>query len=160
MTIGEVGAIGELVGGLGVLATLIYLAAQVNQSNRLASAQVHQETSRISSEFGMNMSRDEIEMASRAVTEWQNLPLTERRLIGVRLAAVVNYYETLFYAHERGDVEEDLWASRVERMRRTFALFGPGWPDYRDTFGGRFVDFVDREVLPQLDHAYWEAEEG
>ena len=68
----------------------------------------------------------------------------------------MNYYETLFYAHERGDVEEDLWASRVERMRRTFALFGPGWPDYRDTFGGRFVAFIDREVLHQTNNTYWE----
>ncbi len=156
MTIGEAGAIGELVGGLGVLATLIYLAAQVNQSNRLASAQVHQETSRISSEFGMSMSREEIEMASRAASDWESLAAPDRRLFGLRLSAVVNYYETLYYAHERGDVEEDLWASRIERMRRTFALFGPAWPDYRDTFGGRFVEFVDREVLPELDTAYWE----
>ena len=77
MTIGEVGAIGELVGGLGVLATLIYLAAQVNVSNRLASAQVHQETSRISSEFGMNMSRQEIEMAGRAVSDWETLCVSQ-----------------------------------------------------------------------------------
>ncbi len=160
MTIGEVGAIGELVGGLGVLATLIYLAAQVNVSNRLASAQVHQETSRISSELGMNMSSQEIEMAGRAVGDWETLDPTERRLIGLRLAAVVNYYETLFYAHERGDVEEDLWDSRVERMRRTFALFAPGWADYRDTFGARFVEFIDSEVLHQTSTVYWESTEN
>ena len=156
MTIGEVGAIGELVGGLGVLATLIYLAAQVNQSNRLASAQVHQETSRISSEFGMQMTREEMELAAKVTTGWEELSMMDRQLIGVRLSAVVNYYETLYYAHERGDVEDDLWASRIERMRRTFVLFAPMWPEYRGTFGGRFGAFVDREVLPQLDQAYWE----
>ncbi len=159
MTLVEVGAIGELVGGLGVLATLIYLAAQVNQSNRLASAQVHQETSRISSEFGMQTNREEVELAARIPTSWDELSATDRRLIGFRLAAVVNYYETLFYAHERGDVEEDLWMSRVERMRRTFAIFAPMWPHYKTTFGGRFGEFVDAEVLPSLDGFFWEDSE-
>ena len=156
MTIAEVGAIGELVGGLGVLATLIYLAAQVNQSNRLASAQVHQETSRISSEFGMQMSREEIELAAKATSSFEEMSQLERQLLGVRLSAVVNYYETLFYAHERGDVEEDLWASRVARMRRTFTLFAPLWPYYRPIFGGRFGAFVDAEVLPHLDEGFWQ----
>ena len=155
MSISEFGAIGELVGGFGVLATLIYLAAQVNQSNRLASAEVHQETSRISSEFGMYTSREEMELAAAAATNWSEMAPMDRRLVGVRLSAIVNYYETLFYAHERGDVEEDLWASRVERMRRTFALFAPMWPEYRGTFGGRFCAFIDAEVLPRLDADFW-----
>ncbi len=156
MTIAEVGAIGELVGGLGVLATLIYLAAQVNQSNRLASAQVHQETSRISSEFGMQMSREEIELAVKAAASFEEMSQLDRQLLGIRLSSVVNYYETLFYAHERGDVEDDLWSSRVVRMRRTFALLAPLWPHYRPTFGGRFIAFVDAEILPHLDEGFWE----
>ena len=43
MDIMELGAIGELVGGVAVIATLVYLAMQVRQSNRQESAQALKE---------------------------------------------------------------------------------------------------------------------
>ena len=42
MDILELGAIGELVGGVAVLATLLYLALQVRHSNRLAQLDLGQ----------------------------------------------------------------------------------------------------------------------
>ena len=39
MTIAELGAIGELVSGVAVLATLVYLAIQVRQGNHVERAE-------------------------------------------------------------------------------------------------------------------------
>ena len=41
MDIMELGAIGELVGGVAVIATLIYLAVQIRQGNQLERAETH-----------------------------------------------------------------------------------------------------------------------
>lgn len=42
MTIAELGSIGELVGGIAVLITLIYLAIQVRHSNKISLSQAYQ----------------------------------------------------------------------------------------------------------------------
>ena len=40
MTITELGALGELLGSIGVIATLVYLAIQVRQNTRTARVQI------------------------------------------------------------------------------------------------------------------------
>ncbi len=62
MDLTQLANLGEFIGGVAVLVTLIYLAAQVKQGNRLVRAQVHQETPRISSELAAQMSRDDVEL--------------------------------------------------------------------------------------------------
>ncbi len=42
MTIQELGAIGELIGGIAVVVTLIYLAVQVRQNTRMNAALIRQ----------------------------------------------------------------------------------------------------------------------
>ena len=66
MDIMELGAIGELVGGVAVIASLVYVGLQVRQSNALVSAQVHQEASRRSSELSFFLSEpDRVALALR-----------------------------------------------------------------------------------------------
>ena len=43
MTIQELGSIGELIGAIAVLATLIYLSVQVKMSSKTQRAQTHQQ---------------------------------------------------------------------------------------------------------------------
>jgi hypothetical protein len=52
MTITELGAIGEFVGSFAVLATLIYLATQIKQSQKFAMAQAFQGRTDLSVQLG------------------------------------------------------------------------------------------------------------
>ena len=150
MDIMELGAIGELVGGVAVVASLLYVGVQMKQTNQLTRAQVRRETSRDSTEIAAGITRDDMELMLRGSADLDSLSVVDRSLYILRFTAGVNYYETLFYAKERGEVDDDLWESRLHRMRGTFALFLPLWSMQKETFGRRFVEFIDAEVIPRL----------
>jgi hypothetical protein len=46
MTFQDLGGIGELIGGIGVIATLLYLAAQIRANTRSVRVSNHQEVQR------------------------------------------------------------------------------------------------------------------
>ena len=74
------------------------------------------------------------------------------RLIRTRFVATVNYYEMLFYASERGDVDADLCESRRVRIANFIAPAKDiAWEPTKLAFGKRFREFVDRELLPGYD---------
>ena len=151
MDIFELGAIGELVGGVAVIGSLIFVGLQVRHGNRLMRAQIHQETARASTNIAMNTDREMMELILRGATDFESLSEVDRSLLTVRSNAALNYFETLFYARARGEVDDDLWASRVRRMRGTFSIFLPTWSRQKVAFGDRFVAFVETEVFPHLD---------
>ncbi len=121
MDIMELGAIGELVGGVAVIGSLIFVGIQVKQSNRLAQAQARQDAARFASDLTVQITREDMELVLRGASEPASLSDVDRGLLVLRFNALANYYETLFYARERGAVEDDLWNSRVQRVQNVFA---------------------------------------
>ncbi len=149
MDIMELGAIGELVGGVTVIGTLIYLASQVRQGNRLARSQVQHDSARMSSDLLATSNREGLDILERLANDPSEVGESDLRLARAGFVAVLNYYETFFYAHQRGDVEPDIWESRKFRMA---AFIGPVrdllWEPAKPGFGKRFREFIDHEILP------------
>ena len=143
MNIMELGAIGELVGGAAVLATLLYLALQVRQGTRVARSQIHQESSRMSSELLIHTDRVVLDLVAKASHEPERLSESDWRVLRVQLVSVTNYYETLYYAWERGEVDADLWESRRFRVVSFIEPQKALWQQVKMGFGKRFRDFVD-----------------
>ena len=149
MDLTQLANLGEFIGGVAVLLTLIYLAAQVRQGNRLARAQVRQETARVSSELAAQADSESMGLFIRARSDFDSLSEVEKGVAGMHFVATANYYETLFYARARGDVDNDLWESRVIRMKGVIAGSGEHiWHKWKYGFGSKFQDFVDNEILP------------
>jgi hypothetical protein len=151
MDLTQLANLGEFVGGIAVLVTLIYSAAQVRQGNRVARAQVHQESSRMSSELFVNADRDTLNLFARAHSEPEQISESDWRFMRAQFIAVVNYYETLFYAWDRGDVDTDIWASRRYRIS---SVIGPTkdhlWEPLKPAFGRRFREFADNDLLANV----------
>ena len=149
MDLAQLANLGEFIGGVTVLMTLVYLAVQVRQSNRFARAQVQQDSARMAMDLWIASDLEGTELFLRARRDFDSLSDAEKVLAGARFSARVNYYETLFYAWLRGDVDDDLWESRIVRMK---SIIGSGgerlWRDWKVSFGKKFQDFVDKEVLP------------
>ena len=156
MDIMELGAIGELVGGFAVLVTLVYLALQVRQTNRFARTQVHQEATRISNEVLLDVSRETLDLYDTAIRDPDRVSESDWRVLRNHWSAVINYFEALFYSWERGEVDEDLWESRVYRMVR---FIGPHqerfWAPMKGAWGVRFQGFVDALLADQGEDAFW-----
>ena len=106
MDLTQLANLGEFIGGVAVLVTLVYLALQVRQGANVARTQVHQESSRMSSELLMQSDRDVLDLFARASIDPDSISASDWRFLRVQFVATTNYYETLFYARERGEVDD------------------------------------------------------
>ena len=148
MDLTQLANLGEFIGGVAVLVTLAYLAIQVRQGNSLARIQVHQQVARISTDSSWQVDTEAAALFRKAAIDFEALSSDERVVARSRFVAIVNYYEMLFYARRLGHVDDDLWASRVHRLRTNVGVFGPGlWQITKGDFGAAFQDFVDEEIM-------------
>ena len=150
MNLMELGAVGELVGGFAVIGSLIYLGLQVRQSNTLAVSRSHEEATRASSELAYRFTDPAAaDLFVRANHDWETLTPAEVLRLRALVQAGMNYFETLFYANERGEVHAEVWQSRITRMRAYREIgFEHVWESLAPFYGVRFREFVAREVLP------------
>ena len=84
-----------------------------------------------------------MDLVAKASHEPESLSESDWRVLRVQLVSVANYYETLYYAWERGEVDADLWESRRFRVVSFIEPQKALWQQVKMGFGKRFRDFVD-----------------
>ncbi len=158
MDLTQLANLGEFIGGVAVLVTLVYLAVQLRQNTLLVAAQLRQEISRVSTDVAISTSLEELDVLVKASADPQSVSPAELRHACLLFMGVGNFYETLFYSRELGEVDPELWESRTNRLAN---FIGPAqhslWPMMKDSFGQSFQDFVDHDLLPSLasDRPSW-----
>ncbi|MCB1670518.1 MAG: hypothetical protein R3F41_11060 [Gammaproteobacteria bacterium] len=136
-----IGAIAEVVGGLGVIATLFYLSIQIRGSNRIASAQSRQSMS----EFASAISRFRAENADRyaRIATGGELSAGDREFQYWSHMQMLIYGETHFHQYQLGLMPESHWQG--------FASF---LVSYIESKG--FEDFWNREATSfSQDYTAW-----
>ena len=137
-----IGAIGEIVGGVGVIATLIYLAVQIRQNTRSVEAATYQSVAESLADASYRLigapssPRDRLLLFIGTIRRYENLHFQVRR--GKLLPSDVEGFVTSLVAylnvpHEDGFEPRKLWAG-------TRSIFHPA-----------FVAFVENEVLSRGD---------
>ena len=135
-----IGAVGEVVGAAGVIASLIYLAVQIRQNTRSVEAATYQSVA------------DSLADAAYRLVGAPSDPF-DRLLLFV---GTIRRYENLHFQVRRGN----LLASDVEGFMNSLATFlhvpnGDGflpselWAGTRSIFHPEFVAFVESEALPR-----------
>ncbi len=166
MDLVELGAIGELVGGVAVLITLIYLALQVRhtaESHRVAA------TSAVHDNFykAVQLFFGEAEAATiapRAMHGLEDLTDVERYRWSAQLYVMYCHFESVFYRGRRDIVEPDEYDRTMKLLRWYHTAPGVrAWwngnpydnrPDRTAAlFSQEFQDFVDG-----LDLGSWNPE--
>ncbi len=151
MDIMELGAIGELVGGVAVLVTLGYLAIQIRQntaSNRFLATQslveghaeanlmlsTHEDLATIL-QMGMLGGREALE------------PSAQLRL-NTWLMGLWSQVEFAYFQYQAAQLDERIW-NRMEYEIETF-LSLPGlsqwWDQDKERFSPDFIELVDRKL--------------
>ncbi len=150
MTIQDLGSIGELVGGLAVLLSLVYLALQINQNTRSVrsamSASVSESLSRVTE---MLSSQPELARAwYQGRVQYDSLNDEERYRMKMFANTYLRRLENAFYQQERGFVDPDHWQT-TERHMVTFMSHPAAqqcWSERKSLFSDRFVEFVERRI--------------
>ncbi len=148
MTIQDLGAIGEFIGGVAVLVTLIYLAMQIKQNTNVHASLIRQNfydsTQRMmlhaveSTEFN--------ELFNRAWSTNDSLSSGEQTQIWRHMQAIFMGYQGFFEQYKSGALPEKDWALMRKILTTFWLLDGKGKNDaWEQLSRGRFFneDFLE-----------------
>ena len=143
-----IGAVGEVVGAVGVIATLIYLAAQIRQNSAVVRSATRQAISTQQAEFGMRVaSSSDLRAAVARWLEMQPSPSSPEDALRDEffLRSALRMFENQYHQNKDGTFEDTMWFGYLENMRRIFAQprFRGWWRESRALYGTDFADFVD-----------------
>ena len=145
------GAIAELAGALGVIASLIYLATQIRHNTRASSVEAKLATTQMLSEFITMFIADpdlnDLFLRGRDSTD--NLSKEEHQRFSNLVMKTFWLGSAAHFQLRTGTLAEDDWVE-IEAILR-YWLAGPGvrawWHQYgHQRFGKTFTEFVDAEV--------------
>ena len=115
-----IGAIAELFGAFGVIASLIYLAAQIRQNT---------ESVRMTSHHGVAVQFNQSnlvgvqdpelsDLVTRGIRGDSSLSEAERFRFEGYVGSIFRTYEELYQLHRKGLADQELWDSRERNMMR------------------------------------------
>ena len=150
MSLADLGSLGEFLGSLGVLATLVYLAIQVRQNSKLVVAQTRSEIA-IAYANHINSQREDkaLVTAGQKIRNGEKLSETEASLIFYDAAASLRLAENAFYQARIGhysnnefEAEKRFWADYFStELRRKFWEASKG--NYSIDFAQEFDELLD-----------------
>ncbi len=158
MSIMELGALGEFLGAIAVVVTLIYLAAQVRQSNKLARAQTRE---RMNNQASDEVYKGFVDDPSILRSLYKSDPLSEEewiRLSGWLLAAM-RQREYEYFQIKEGNIEKEVWEAYrglitihlgSKRIRKWWESWGS------DPFDPGFCSMVSELLDKQANPNYFE----
>ncbi len=159
-----IGAIGEAIGAIAVIATLIYLAIQIRQNTESVRANSYQSWMSANLQIGTAMSNQyQSNVVGAAIFDSRNLKSeSEAVAFGMLYISVFQTAQSIDYLYKSGSLDENLW--RAE-MSRTAGLLGmPGVRQWWDG-GGKtqltpeFAKFIE-SYEPDILYWNWTKERG
>jgi hypothetical protein len=159
VTIQDLGSLGELIAAIATVATLIYLAIQIQTSNRLARAEAsrtpNSDLNSINSAFAVHL---EWRVAMRKVLTGSirtDLEPDDRLLLDMYLISLTNLQEQLAREIRAGILRpEEMDFGRAGLFRSTY--YKTSWSLYRDYLTEVFVgEFEKRYELDPTIEAEW-----
>ena len=149
MTLGDLGNIGEGIGGIAVLITLIYLALQIRQNTRTMRAAAHHAANQLGVQINLALGTSP-EVARVLMDGASGSPLSEQHeelMFHFLMRANFSGAEAFFIQMREGLLEQDMWESRRRSMQRY--LRQPGvrawWERNQHIFSEDFTVELGRE---------------
>jgi len=152
LTLSDLGNLGDLLGGIGVVVTLVYLATQIRQNTRVARTATLQQWVAMAATVNNAISQSgEFARIYRAgCDDPKSLEPHERTQFNMHLFQLFNAFESLFFQAEQGAIDQSFFEAKMGTMRQSLA--SPGVRGWWDTFAivnldPRFREFVANHAL-------------
>ena len=147
ITISDLGSLGEFVGAIAVIASLIYVGAQIKQNTnavRISTAQAHLDIwNDVVSNFCQ--SPELASIYSRGLSDVSILNESEKVQFFAQVGLIFRYYESSYLQRDEQALDERLWQGLNQTLIDT--LFYPGvrqwWEVRRHWFYKDFQKLVD-----------------
>jgi hypothetical protein len=148
-----VGAIAELLGAMGVIASLIYLAFQIRQNTQSSKAATFQSVTSDALQYALTISdNEELTRILRLGSETQDrLPEDDYRRFQQLVRVYLRFHDNIFYQYRIGTLDEGQWSGYRHSLR--LVLSSPGIRSWWRAGGNRhmlsptFQELVDSELV-------------
>lgn len=121
-----IGAVGELLGAFGVIASLIYLALQIRQNTESVQVASHRGVADQFQRTNLALVEDAkiAELLAEGVADIAALSDVDRLRFEGFLLSIFRTYEELYQLHRKGLVDDELWDSREQSMMQWLSYSG------------------------------------
>ena len=116
-TVQDLGAVGEFVGAIAVVVTLVYLARQIRQSAQATKAATYQDVYR---DLRENLKNIPVEIV-RKIRAGEPLDAMEQNEINLWRITMIRGYENWYRQYRYGTIDRDVFEAYISHARRTFA---------------------------------------
>jgi hypothetical protein len=171
MTIFELGALGEFLGSIAVVFTLIYLTLQVRQTNinnnRAAIDQVWAQFQSL-----MSCLRNDPELCNiirRGFWEWETLPKNDRAVLHSYWGDLVNHALMVFNLNQQGVISHRDYIGFEDNAISAITTDGIGawWRENCNLYPKHFVDRIEQRLEDESSlppkfperFSFWEKDE-
>ena len=146
-----IGGIGDAIGGIGVVATLLYLALQTRQNTRAVRAASFHQVADSLSDVSMAVLQDPslVTLIDRVNSNSDSLAPEEIARYGFFLLTTLRRIESLFFHAEQGTIEEESWRGTQHTLHVLLAsnVSQSWWTANAARFNGTFRAHIDKNVL-------------
>ena len=144
------GAIGELLGALVVMATLVYQALQLRENTRMLRISAADRALAFVLEFTGDLARDKevCQLLTQGYEDLENLSESERARLVYVLFRLFKITENIHYLYTQGNLDEETWLS----WKNVSIMYAQGqagrWylSARKLFFSKRFLDMINSEL--------------
>ena len=154
MSIQDWGSIGELLGSVGVLITLVYLTVQLRQNTSMMRRAARQSVTSIGREAALHVSANPDLLRAQAKF-YSNGELTDEDRIHLSwwLTALYRTGESYYMHWEDGLVSDQFWESRLEGLKRALSMDVDQqvWTRTRSQYISEYAAIIDQLHKESVD---------
>lgn len=158
MSLEDLGNLGDFIGGVAVVITLIYLSIQIRRNvNSIQAANIQSASHGIAEVMELIVSDTELlKLYSAGARDFESLSNEDRLRFASLLGVILHRFENLVAQTNRGFLPAESWEGAKNRLRGTFAL--PGTQDWwnrgKHVFNRELQDWVEEELIAKLENDY------
>jgi len=146
-----IGAIGEIIGALGVILTLAYLAVQVRQNTVEVRSGQTQDLITANSEANYFMASDKevADIMLRGMISRNDLSDSDQFRFNVFWFAAYNRFDFAYHQYSRGRLDPELWEKMDYEIPLYLSLPGANdwWQQDKPRFSKKFVMYVEKRLV-------------
>jgi hypothetical protein len=118
MTLQDWGAIGELVGGIAVIITLIYLAIQIRQNTSVVKTTNFLNLSKGLDDFTRMVAENEElnDLYLKGSEDFHSLSITDKSRFNMLLSVLIHPYQSMYQMKARGHIDEKLMLNSFDLL--------------------------------------------
>ena len=137
----------DVIGGIAVIVSLIYVGIQIRRSTKSSLSQANQSAHESLANVSLEVAKDPdlSSLTRKGVIAFEKLTEEEQFRFVLLMTTIFRRFENIFYQYEKGFLEKELWEGYKQSMLLYFYTSGGQafWNVRSAHFSGLFREYLD-----------------